>query len=655
MNRYSRIALAALALLAATVTRAETVVAKPVSKPATAATIEVQKKFFASLPKEDGRDEKWAHQGFIGKMDDPIIRRADGGIAFNTESTKFIDQGEAPPTVNPALWRHQKILRINGLFQVSVNVYQVRGVTATNPVFIRGNTGWVVIDPDMTTETGAAVKKLVDKYLGVHPISAAIYSHSHVDHFGGIKGVLGDQETVPVIVAPEHMVEEAGAEWVMVGNVMTRRSHFQWGLSLPRDATGFVGTGLSSEVPVGTIRLIPPNDTVTKTGETRVLDGVKVEFQMVPETEAVSEMNLYLPDERVLYIAEFATASMHNLQTPRGAKARDARAWARYLSESLERYGDGSDALIFGHTWPRFGTAEIKKFITLQRDNYKFIHDQTLRMANLGMSAHEIADVLTPPKAIADEWSTHGYYGTYKHNARAVFQYYIGWWDGIPAHLDPLPQAEQAKRYVDIVGAPKLFAAAKKAFDKGDYRWASELLNHLVFADRGNQPARALLADSYEQIGYQAESANMRNIYLMSAGELRGRPPYKNGLGSPDLVNSMTTESFLDLLAIRLNPTKMGDQAMTLVLDITDRKETVRVDIENSVLVGKVGVVDAAADQPDVRVTATRGQLMGLFLQQLPLAKMQAAGLKIEGDSAKLQVLQSAIEIPRLDFPLITR
>ena len=236
MKRYSGIALTALALVAATASGAETVVSKLVAKPATAATIEAQKKFLGSLPKEDGRDEKWARQGFIGTLDDPIIRRADGGIAFNTESTKFIDQGAAPPTVNPALWRHQKILRIGGLFQVSANVYQVRGVTATNPVFIRGNTGWVVIDPDMTTETGTAVKKLIDKYLGVHPVSAAIYSHSHVDHFGGIKGVLGDQEVVPVIVAPEHLVEEAGAEWVMVGNVMTRRSHFQWGLSLPRDA-----------------------------------------------------------------------------------------------------------------------------------------------------------------------------------------------------------------------------------------------------------------------------------------------------------------------------------------------------------------------------------------------------------------------------------
>ncbi len=623
----------------------------PKAKPATAATIAAQQRVTASLPKEDGRDEKWARQGFIGTLEDPVSRRADGSIAFNPESTRFLEQHEAPPTVNPALWRHQQILRIHGLFQVSPNVYQVRGLSATNPTFIRGKSGWVVIDPDMTTETASSVMKLVEQHLGKHPISAVIYSHSHVDHFGGVRGVLGEQQTVPVIVAPEHMIEEAGAEWVMVGNIMTRRSHFQWGLDLPRDPSGFVGTGLSSEVPVGTIRLIPPSDTVSRTGETRILDGVKVEFQMVPETEAVSEMNIYLPDERVLYIAEFATATMHNLQTPRGAKARDARSWAAYLTEALDRYGAGSDAVVFGHTWPRFGNDEIKKFISLQRDNYKFIHDQTLRMANLGMSAHEIADVLKPPKSLSDEWSTHGYYGTYKHNARGVFQYYIGWWDGIPAHLDPLPPEEHAKRYVEVAGVSKMFAAAKRAFGKGEYRFASELLNDIVFADPANRIAKALLADSYEQMGYQAESANMRNIYLVSAAELRGKPPYKNWLGSPDLVNSMNTASFMDLLATRLNPAKIGNRAMTLVLDVTDTKETVRVDIENAVLVARVG---GAAEKPDVRLTATRGMLMGLFLQQAPIKKMEQAGLKVEGDSAGLLALQAAIEKPPTDFPVVT-
>jgi alkyl sulfatase BDS1-like metallo-beta-lactamase superfamily hydrolase len=621
-------------------------------KPATAATIEAQRHVLAALPPEDGRDEKWARQGFIATLDDPVSRRADGGITYDPESTKFVDAKEAPPTVNPSLWRHQRLLRIHGLFQVSKNIYQVRGLSCTNTTFIRGKTGWVVIDPDMTTETATSVRKLLDTHFGKRPISAIVYSHSHIDHFGGVKGMLGDQTEELPIVAPEGLVEEAGSEWVMVGNVMTRRSHFQWGMELPRDPQGFIGTGLSSEVPIGSLRFLPPTDFVSKTGETRTLDGVKLEFQMVPDTEAPSEMNIYVPDERVLFIAEFATATMHNLQTPRGAKARDARAWAGYLTETLDLYGDRSDAVIFGHTWPRFGTDAIKSFLRLQRDNYKFIHDQTLRMANLGMTADEIANTLTPPKGISDEWSTHGYYGNYKHNVRGVYQYYIGWWDGIPAHLDPLPQIERAKGYVDLAGgAQNALAQAKKAFDQGNYRWSAEIANHVVFADPDNRAARELLADSYEQLGYQSESANFRNIYLVSAAELRGKPPYKHWLGSPDLINSMSTASFMDLLATRLNPQKVAGQSMTLVFDITDTKETVRVDIENGVLVAHVG---ASAAQSDVRLTGARNVLMGFFLQRAPLDKMKAAGLKLEGNETKLLALQSALEPPRIDFAVVT-
>lgn len=620
------------------------------AKPATAATIAAQKDVMANLPKDDGRDEAWARQGFIGTLADPVSRNAKGEVVYDPNAWKWVE-GEAPATVNPSLWRHMKIINTHGLFKVAEGVWQVRGLDPTNVTIIRGDKGWVIIDPMMTDETARTAMKLVNKYLGKRPITGIVYTHSHVDHFGGVYGVLGDQQTIPPILAPEHFLEATGSEWVLAGNIMTRRGSYQWGQGLKAGAEGYVGTGFSMQAPKGTIRLIPPSDTISKTGETRTLDGVQLEFQMVPETEAVSEMNIFIPQHRTLLIPEFATCTMHNIQTPRGAQARDALQWAEYITEAIRLFGDSSDAMIHGHCWPRFGNKAIKDYLLVQRDNYKYLHDQTVRMMNLGYTPSEAAEAMKPPKAISDEWATHGYYGHYGHNAKGVYQYYVGWWDGIPAHLNMHPTEEQARRYVELIGADKIMKAAQTAFDQGDYRWSAELLNHLVFADPDNRPAKALLADSYEQMGYQEESAVFRNIYLSGAAELRGRKPPQYWLASADLTNLMGTSLLFDLVAARLNPEKVTGQSSRLLFHLTDTDETVLLSLENSVLVNEVG---QTVENPDVEITATRNLVRQLFLQKVSLDALKEHGLAVTGNVTMLARLQDAVEQPPTDYPVVT-
>jgi linear primary-alkylsulfatase len=620
-------------------------------KPATPATMEAQQTYRQSMPDDHGRDARWAMQGFIATAEDPVTRNANGDIVYDPTATGFLNQGEAPDTVNPGLWRHHRLLGVHGLFKVAEGIWQVRGIDCTNITFIEGDTGWVVLDPGLNTETAAKVKALVDQHLGVKPVSAVIYSHSHVDHFGGIKGVLGDQAVLPPIYAPEHFIEESSSEWVMAGNVTTRRSLLQWAPGMPHDPQGFVGTGLSNYVPVGTISLIPPDHIIKHTGEIHEIDGIALEFQMVPETEAPAEMNIFIPSANVLYIAEFATASMHNIQTPRGAKARDAASWAGFLTEALDLYGDKSQALIFGHTWPRFGQSEIRAFLQSQRDNYKFIHDQTVRLMNMGLTPTEIAEQLQPPPALQQEWSNHGFYGTYKHNAKGVFQYYVGWWDGNPASLDALPPENQARLYLDVMGGSEaVLLAAQGYFDKGKYREVTELVNNVIFVEPDNIKARNLQADSYEQLGYQAESAVWRNIYLAGAAELRGKPSYKDWLASPDLINSMSPASFMNLLATKLNPAVIGTETMTLDITITDKQENAYVEINNAVMVTRIGQQRKATD---IAIAGPQPALLAFFLADLSLDEAAAMGMSVSGDLEKLARLQLAIEKPSLNYNVV--
>ncbi len=634
-----------VAMLAATPADAQDMAVKPPS----AMTAAVQVRAAAALPPDDGEDAHAARVGFVATRADPVIKAPDGRIVWRLDAYDWM-AGKAPPSVNPSLWRHQKLLRAHGLFRVAEDVWQVRGFDVANMTVVRGNTGWIVIDPLTVQETASAAMALVNEKLGTRPVSAVVYTHSHGDHFGGVRGaVTGDAK--PQILAPAGFIEEAVSENVIAGNAMGRRAGYQFGRGLVPGPQGLVGSGIGAAIPAGTITLIAPTDLIRATGEKRTIDGVAFEFQMVPESEAPAELNLFLPATRTLLLAETATCSLHNIQTPRGALVRNALKWAGYLTEAIDLYGARTDTLIASHCWPRFGRARIGEFLSLQRDNYKYLHDQSVRLMNDGATAPEIAETLTQPAVLAGQWANRGYYGTYRHNAKAVYHRYLGWYDGVPARLDALPPAEAGKRYVALAGgADKLIAAARNAIDIGDYRWAAQLLDHLVFADSTNATGRALLADSYEQLGYQAESAIWRNIYLVGARELRGGVAPSATTISADVIAATPTQMFLDLLATRVVPERLGTRRMTLAL-ADDRGEVSRIGIANGVVVGEAG---KSAVRPDATITAPRRLILALFLLKLPLVNLEKAGLKVEGDRAAVEALQAAIETPPTDFPIVT-
>ncbi len=613
-------------------------------KPASAATVAAQQAVAATLPQEDGRDAAFAAQGFLASASDPVIRDAAGKPVWNVAAYDWV-QGTAPASVNPSLWREVGLLKQHGLFAVADGVWQVRGFDVSNMTVIRGQTGWVLVDPLTTKETAAAALALVNAQLGARPVSAVIYSHSHADHFGGVRGVIAEADVAAgkvSVIAPAHFIEEAASENILAGAAMGRRAQYQFGGGLVPGAQGQMGSGIGLGVSSGTITLIAPTDTIARTGETRVVDGVPLEFQMVSGSEAPSELNVYLPGPKVLLSAEMSTCSLHNILTPRGAKVRDTRAWAGYLDEALHLYGGRSDAVISSHCWPRFGRAEASRMLASQRDNYRLLHDQTLRLMNKGESPAEIAEELVQPAAIAADWFNHGYYGTFSHNAKAVYQFYLGWYDAVPANLNPWPAVEHAKRLVGAIGGPaKVLAQAKATMKAGDYRWSSELLSAAVFADPANKAARAALADSYEQQGYQAESAIWRNQFLAAANELRnGRISSATSSQSQDMIAAVPTQLLLDSVATRIDPAKLAGRHMAINLVMPERGETAGVELTGTSMVTRMGSASAAA----ATLTGPRRMLLGLLFLKLPLAQLEAAGLKVEGDRAGVEAWLAALD-----------
>lgn len=636
---------AALLLLLATSASALAAPADVGPKPASPATLNAQAKMLASLPTDNGDDERFATQGFIATRDDPIIRSAEARPVWNLDAYAWM-KGDAPATVNPSLWRHMSILRHHGLFTLASNIWQVRGFDISNMTVIKGQTGWILIDPLTTKETSAAALELVNAQLGARPVVAVLFTHSHSDHFGGIRGIVSEADVKAgkvQIIAPDHFIEETSSENVMAGPAMSRRANYQFGGSLTPSPQGQMGSGIGAAISGGSITLIAPTDLIKKTGDTRTIDGVTLEFQMVPESEAPAEMNIMLPASRTLVIGEIATCSLHNILTPRGAKVRDALAWAGYLSEALRLFADRSDQVASSHCWPHFGAADVRNYISLQRDNYKYLHDQTVRLMNKGLTQAEIAEAITQPPALSDQWFNRGYYGTYSHNSKAVYQRYLGWYDAVPANLNPWPPQVRAQKYVAAMGGPaKVIALASKAMKAGDYRWSSDLLNQLVFADPKNTQGRAQLADSYEQLGYQAEASTWRNMYLSAAFELRngvsaGASPTRHA----DMISAIPTGLLLDSIATRLDPALVGKQRLLLNFNFKDRGEKARVTVGNAVMVSEMEEAHAA---PAVTLTGPRQLFLGLFFLKLPLATLEAAGLKIEGDRAAIEALQTAIE-----------
>ncbi|MFN5782047.1 MAG: alkyl/aryl-sulfatase, partial [Novosphingobium sp.] len=497
-------------------------------QPATAATRAVLAEAAKSLPPEDGADFEFARRGFIATWPDAIIRQANGTPSFDLSGNDFIE-GPAPDTVNPALWRQNRVLRAEGLFRLAPGLYQVRNFDNSNVSFIETPRGWIVIDPLTVEEVAKAAFDLLKKHVADKPVLAVIYTHGHTDHFAGATGIIDPRDVAAgkiQVIAPKGFVEEVISEWMLAGTAMGRRAFYQFGYFLPRGPQGHAGMGMGTAIAAGKQGFIPPTLEIERTGQSVTIDGVELVFQMTPGAEAPTEFNLWIPSLKALCLAETATSTLHNVQTLRGAKVRDAKAWADYLTEALRLWGDQAELSFASHHWPRFGNGPVRQHLTHQRDAYKFIHDQAVRRMNQGQTPTEIAEGLKLPKALRNDWSVREYYGTVSHNAKAVYDRYMGWYDGVPANLNRLPPVEKAKRMVRAMGGAKaLHKQAAAAFAAGDYRWSVELANYGVFADPQDRTARTILANSYEQLGYQSESGIWRNIYLTGARELRqGRP-----------------------------------------------------------------------------------------------------------------------------------
>ena len=618
-------------------------------KDATAATRAANQALLASLPPEDGADAERARRGFIDTL--PNARVEVGGrVAWDLTPFAFEQEAECPPTVNPSLWRQARLNLNHGLFKVTDGVYQVRGFDISNITFIEGETGFVVIDPLTTAEPAAAALALMRKHRGDKPVSAVIYTHSHVDHYGGVLGVLSEADIAggARIIAPEGFLIEAVSENVLLGTVMNRRATYMYGALLPRGPRGHVDAGLGKAVSLGQPSLVAPTESISNTGTRLDIDGVEVVFQVTPGTEAPAEMNFFFPRLGALCMAENCTCHLHNLYTPRGAQVRDAKAWSFYIDEAIDLFAADTQALFASHHWPRWGPDDARSFLAIQRDLYKYVHDQTLRMANHGLTPREIAEDLALPPTLAAQWHTRGYYGTLNHNAKAVYQRYLGWFDGNPANLHPLPPVDAGRRYVDLAGgAAALLAKARAAFDAGDYRWVAEVVNHLVFADPANDEARELQADALEQMGYQAESGPWRAFYLTGAQDLRFRRPPSAMPRQAALAQlpRLPGSFLLDSLSVRLNGPKVGASTARFALRFSDTGERFAVEVENAVMRHHP---DRAVPGAPV-VTLSRAALVQLISGEKPLEAATAEGLVgIEGDARPFADLLAWLD--RFDF-----
>ena len=599
-----------------------------------------------------------ASRGFIASHPTGHIVDAHGRTVVNRNNYGFLERGNpAPDTVNPSLWRHAQLNHIHGLFEVRPDVYQVRGYDISNITFIKGETGWIVIDPLTTAQTAQDSYALVTEKLGHRPITAVIYTHSHTDHFGGVLGVISEDDVASgrcIVVAPEHFMHETVGENVIAGPAMGRRALFQFGPFVPPGPTGHVDCGLGTFVPVGPPGLIAPTHDITRTGEEMVIDGVRVVFQLTPESEAPAEMNFYFPDLKALCMAENCSHTMHNLIPIRGALVRNAMNWSKYINEALELFGADADVLFTSHNWPRWGNDDLTDFLEKQRDLYKWMHDQTMRHANHGLVPTEIAEHLSLPSEFLANEHTRGFYGDLVHNAKAVYQRYLSWYDGNPANLHRHPPVEAGKRYVELAGgADALLEQARRAFDAGDYRWVAELVNHLVFADPGNTEARILQADTFEQLGYQAESSTFRNAYLNGAQELRHGPPsLQGGAGrGKGLLRAMSVEQVFDAVAVRLKSEEVGGQRLFVNWTFTDLDEKWVLGLSNRTLFHVQGRHDSRAS---VTVTLSRLTLVAVVTQETTfMDEIQAGNITIEGDPAALLMIFGNLDTFAVGFHVV--
>ncbi len=609
----------------------------------------------------DKQDFEDARRGFMAPLpENGVIHTKEGNPVWDLSGFSFIKVEEnAPDTVNPSLWRQSQLLMQTGLFQVMERVYQVRGADASNVSFIEGETGIIVVDPLTSVECARMALNLFYQHRPRKPVKAVIYTHSHVDHFGGVKGVVSEEEVQAgkvKIIAPDGFLKGALDENVMAGTAMSRRAGYMYGILLPAGPKDKVAMGLGLTMSTGTHSLIRPTEVIIRTGQELELDGLKFIFQLAPDTEAPAEMHFYLPQLKLLCPAENCCHNLHNIYTLRGAKTRDALGWSKNLNESLERWGDVSEVMLNVHHWPIWGRGRIKDRLKKQRDMYRYLHDQTLRLANQGYTMPEIAEMIRLPRNLSKEWFCREYYGTVNHGVKGVYIKYLGWFDGNPAHLHPLPPVEASRRYVEFMGgAEAVLAKARTSYAQGDFRWVAEVVNHVVFADPENAEARELEAKALEQLGYRTESGTWRNFYLTGARELR-RGVHKTGGGttaSPDTIEAMPLDLFFDFLGVRLNGPKAEGKAITINWDLTDTKEQYVLALENGVL---NHTPHKQAQDADATIHLSRAAFNAAILggQAQIEARVAAGEIKLEGKKEKLEELLALLDSLDPWFNIVT-
>ncbi len=606
------------------------------------------------LPLGDQGDFADARRGLLARLDTDILN-ADGSVAWDVDEFAFLE-GAAPASVNPSLWRQSQLAAIHGLFEVVPGIYQIRGYDLAVMTLIAGESGWIVVDPLLTEATAKAGLDLANRTLGERPVSGVIYTHSHGDHFGGVRGVLSPEThakgDTPVI-APHGFTAEVVGENVLAGTAMTRRAGYQFASEVPSGAAGAVGVGLGPKLAQGRVGLLPPTRELSKEGGTLTIDGVAFEFLDAGGTEAPSEFVFYLPQFRALHTAEVVTRTFHNVLTPRGALVRDALQWSKRIDEIMTRFAARSDVILASHHWPGWGGAVVRDRLRNQRDIYRYVHDQTLRLANQGLTMDEIAEVIGEPDFVRSDFGARGYYGTFEHNAKAVYQRYFGWWNAVPADYDPLPKTQEAERWIAAVGGPAAaLAGGRDAFDGGDYRWAARLLQTLVFAAPDHDGAKHWLAATYEQLGYRAEAGTWRNIYLAAAHDLR-RPsaePAPNMI-SNEVLASIPTIDLFDALASRFNPAKMLGDGGVIAFDFADTGESVTVDLRPSVMFPRL----SRTAQSDAALTIPRASLNRLLAREVTLPALLGSGeARLSGDAALLAAMFAALDDGRPGFAIVT-
>jgi alkyl sulfatase BDS1-like metallo-beta-lactamase superfamily hydrolase len=608
---------------------------------ATEATLSAIVAMAGSLPLHDRQDFEDATRGFIARSEERQVTAADGRVVWDLDAYEFLRGAEVPETANPSLWRQGQLLIEDGLFEVVPGIYQLRGFDLSVMSVIEGDTGVIVIDPLISKETAAAAFALYTAHRGERPVKAMIYTHSHVDHFGGVKGIVTEEQVATgqvQVIAPEGFLHHAVAENVFAGPAMTRRAGYMYGAALERGPASQIGAGLGQTTSTGEATLIPPTVDITHTGQRLTIDGIEIEFQMTPGTEAPAEMNFYFPQHRALCTAENTSHTLHNVLTLRGAVVRDAHGWAHYLTETIDLWGDQLEVVFASHHWPTWGRERAVEFLAMQRDLYLYLHDQTLRLMNQGHTGAEIAEMIEMPPALAAQWHTHGYYGSVSHNVKAIYQRYMGWYDANPVNLWPHPPEAIATRYVEAMGGrDAALGVARQAWDDGDHRWCAEVGKHLVFADDADTEARHLLADALEQLGFGAENGTWRNAYLAGAAELRygsfGTPVSV----TPDIIGALTVTQVFDSVAIRVDGPRAWDERLVIAWHITDEDTTYLTELRNGAL---HHLTTTEAPSGATTFTLTRPTLIALVNGAIDLGKALADGsAAVDGDPAVLERL----------------